>query len=68
MEMRERRPGEGTGQCCYETREEDGKRNDQSEGDGEEGVRKVGLEGRLHSQIYTGCWTAIPPGAYPRRF
>lgn len=23
MEMRERRPGEGTGQCCYETREED---------------------------------------------
>lgn len=30
--------------CCYET-QEDGQRNEQSERDEEEGVRKVGMEG-----------------------
>lgn len=45
LETRERRPGEGTGQCCYETRETDGKRKEQSERDEGDGVRKVGTEG-----------------------
>lgn len=36
--------GGGGAVCCYETRE-DGQRNEQSERDEEEGVRKVGMEG-----------------------
>lgn len=40
-------PGRRRGRpaCCYETRETDGKRKEQSERDEGDGVRKVGTEG-----------------------
>lgn len=59
--------GRGRPACCYELRQED----ERSEGDEEEGVREVGMEGRPHPQIHR-CTAPPsflrPPASYQRRF